>query len=145
MGRFDGRDGPLRVRYEPTSVKDLLVEMKDTAELLIDLSYSAVLHGSPTIAHEVVELEHRMDVLQMRARMSLMLAARSPDEAETLAPVLGVVGAADKISDAAGDIAKIVTEEIGLPDAMRGGALTEGVETLVRGTVSADSAYAGGR
>jgi uncharacterized protein with PhoU and TrkA domain len=142
MGRFDERDGPLTVRYEPATVKDLLVEMKDTAELLIDLSYSAVLHGSPTIAHEVVELEHRMDVLQMRARMSLMLAARSPDEAETLAPVLGVVGAADKISDAAGDIAQIVTEEIGLPDAMRG-ALTEGVETLVRGTVSADSGYAG--
>ena len=142
MGGFDRRDGPLRVRYEPTSVKDLLVEMKDTAELLIDLSYSAVLHGSPTIAHEVVELEHRMDVLQMRAGMSLMLAAPSPDEAETLAPVLGVVGAADKISDAAGDIAKIVTEEIGLPDAMRG-ALTEGVETLVRATVSPDSAYAG--
>jgi uncharacterized protein with PhoU and TrkA domain len=142
MGRFDGRDGPLRVRYEPTSVKDLLVEMKDTAELLIDLSYSAVLHGSPRIAEEVVELEHRMDVLQMRARMSLMLAARSPDEAETLAPVLGVVGAADKISDAAGDIAKIVIEEIGLPDAMRG-ALTEGVETLVRGTVSPESEYAG--
>jgi len=142
MGRFDERESPLSVRYEPASVKDLLVEMKDTAELLIDLSYSAVLHGSPTVAHEVVELEHRMDVLQMRARMSLMLAARSPDEAETLAPVLGVVGAADKISDAAGDIAKIVTEEIGLPDAMRG-ALTEGVETLVRGTVAADSSYAG--
>ncbi|MFC7323864.1 potassium channel family protein [Halorubrum rutilum] len=142
MGRFDRRESPLSVTYEPTSVKDLLVEMKDTAELLIDLSYSAVLHGSPTVAEEVVELEHRMDVLQMRARMSLMLAARSPDEAETLAPVLGVVGAADKISDAAGDIAKIVTEEIGLPDAMRG-ALTEGVETLVRGTVAPDSAYAG--
>jgi len=142
MGRFDERESPLSVRYEPASVKDLLVEMKDTAELLIDLSYSAVLHGSPTVAHEVVELEHRMDVLQMRARMSLMLAARSPDEAETLAPVLGVVGAADKISDARRDIAKIVTEEIGLPDAMRG-ALTEGVETLVRGTVAADSSYAG--
>ena len=142
MGRFDRRESPLTVRYEPASVKDLLVEMKDTAELLIDLSYSAILHGSPTIAHEVVELEHRMDVLQMRARMSLMLAARNPDEAKRLAPVLGVVGAADKISDAAGDIAKIVTEEIGLPDAMRG-ALTEGVETLVRGTVSEDSGYAG--
>ncbi|MFW6000064.1 MAG: potassium channel family protein, partial [Halorubrum sp.] len=130
------------VRYEPTSVKDLLVEMKDTSELLIDLSYSAILHGSPTVAHEVVELEHRMDVLQMRARMSLMLAARNPNEAETLAPVLGVIAAADKIADAAGDIAKIVTEEIGLPDAMRG-ALSAGVETLVRGTVAADSAYAG--
>ncbi|GAA0722144.1 uncharacterized protein with PhoU and TrkA domain [Halorubrum trapanicum] len=138
MGRFDERT----VRYEPTSVKDLLVEMKDTAELLIDLSYSAVLHGSPTVAHEVVELEHRMDVLQMRARMSLMLAARNPNEAETLAPVLGVIAAADKVADAAGDIAKIVTEEIGLPDAMRG-ALSAGVETLIRGTVAADSAYAG--
>ena len=138
MGRFDERT----VRYEPTSVKDLLVEMKDTAELLIDLSYSAVLHGSPTVAHEVVKLEHRMDALQMRARMSLMLAARNPNEAETLAPVLGVIAAADKVADAAGDIAKIVTEEIGLPDAMRG-ALSAGVETLVRGTVAADSAYAG--
>ncbi|ELZ35655.1 potassium channel family protein [Halorubrum tebenquichense] len=138
MRRADERT----VRYEPTSVKDLLVEMKDTAELLIDLSYSAVLHGSPTVAHEVVELEHRMDALQMQARMSLMLAARNPNEAETLAPVLGVIAAADKVADAAGDIAKIVTEEIGLPDAMRG-ALSAGVETLVRGTVSADSAYAG--
>ncbi|VTT88336.1 Potassium channel protein [Halorubrum sp. DM2] len=138
MRRADERT----VRYEPTSVKDLLVEMKDTAELLIDLSYSAVLHNSPTVAHEVVELEHRMDVLQMRARMSLMLAARNPSEAETLAPVLGVIAAADKVADAAGDIAKIVTEEIGLPDAMRG-ALSAGVETLVRGTVVADSAYAG--
>jgi uncharacterized protein with PhoU and TrkA domain len=138
MGRFDGRE----VRYEPTSVKDLLVEMKDTAELLIDLSYSAVLHGSPTVAREVVELEHRMDVLQLRARMSLMLAARSPSEAETLAPVLGVVGAAETVADAAGDIAQIVSEEIGIPEAMRG-ALSEAVETLVRGTVAADSPYAG--
>ena len=142
MGRFEGRDPPQTVEYEPASVKDLLVEMKDTAELLIDLSYSAVLHGSPTVAHEVIELENKMDVLQMRARMSLMLAARNPNEAEKLAPVLGVVAAADKVSDAAGDIAKIVLEEIGLPDAMRG-ALSEGVETLIRGTVDADSGYAG--
>ncbi len=142
MGRFEGRGPPEPVEYEPASVKDLLVEMKDTAELLIDLSYSAVLHGSPTVAEEVLALENRMDVLQMRARMSLMLAARNPKEAETLAPVLGVVAAADKISDAAGDIAKIVIEEIGLPDAMRG-ALSEGVETLIRGTVDASSAYEG--
>ncbi|PSQ57468.1 potassium channel protein [Halobacteriales archaeon SW_8_68_21] len=138
MRRADERT----VRYEPTSVKDLLVEMKDAAELLIDLSYSAVLHASPTVAHEVVELEHRMDALQMQARMSLMLAARNPNEAETLAPVLGVIAAANEVADAAGDIAQIVTEEIGLPDAMRG-ALSTGVETLVRGSVSADSAYAG--
>ena len=34
------------VEYEPRSVKEVLAEMKDTAELLIDLSFSAVLHGA---------------------------------------------------------------------------------------------------
>jgi len=130
------------VAYEPVSVKDVLVEMKDTAELLIDLSYSAVLHRNTGLAGEVLQLEERMDVLEMRARMSLLMAARSPDDAERLAPVLSIVAAADQISDAAGDIAKIVLEDIRIPEAMRM-ALPDAVETLVRGVVSTTSAYAG--
>ena len=130
------------VKYEPVSVKDVLVEMKDTAELLIDLSYSAVLHRNEALAEEVLRLEEQMDVLEMRARMSLLMAARSPDDAERLAPVLGIVAAADQISDAAGDISKIILEEIGLPEAMRT-ALPDAVETLVRGVVASDSPYAG--
>jgi len=130
------------VAYEPVSVKDVLSEMKDTAELLIDLSYSAVLSGSDELAEEVLALEERMDVLQLQARMSLLMAARSPDDAEQLAPVLGVVGAAEKIADAAGDIAKIVLEDIGLPDAMRA-AIPAATEALVRAPVVDDSEYAG--
>jgi uncharacterized protein with PhoU and TrkA domain len=130
------------VEYEPVSVKTVLAEMKDTAELLIDLAYSAVLHGSEELAMEVLELEEKMDILQVRARMSLLLAARSPEDAEALAPVLGVVGAAEKISDAAGDIAKVVLEEIGLPDEIRA-ALPEAVETVARAEVAATSSYAG--
>ena len=129
------------VEYEPVSVKELLAEMKDTAELLIDLSYSAVLLGSDEVAEEVLELEAKMDVLQLRARMGLLMAARNPEDAEALAPVLGVVGAAEKVSDAAGDIAKIVLEDIGLPDAMRA-ALPEAVETVVRAVVVPDSPFA---
>ncbi|WP_254823506.1 potassium channel family protein [Haloglomus halophilum] len=131
----------MAVEYEPVSVKEVLAEMKDTAELLIDLSYSAVLLGSTEVAHEVLELEERMDVLQMQARMSLLMAARNPEDAEALAPVLGVVGAAEKISDAAGDIAKVVVEEVGLPDSMRT-ALPEAVEALVPVGVAADSPLA---
>jgi uncharacterized protein with PhoU and TrkA domain len=130
------------VGYEPVSVKAVLAEMKDTAELLIDLSYSAVLLDSQEVAAEVLELEEQMDVLQLRARMSLLMAARSPDDAESLAPVLGVVGAAEKISDAAGDIAKVVLEEVGLPAELRG-ALPETVETLVRAELVDDSPLAG--
>lgn len=130
------------VEYEPVNVKDVLIEMKDTAELLIDLSYSAVLHQSDEIAAEVLRLEHQMDVLELRAQMGLLMAARSPSDAERLAPVLGIVTAADQISDAAGDIAKIVLEDIGLPEAMRA-ALPDAVESLLRGEVAADSAFAG--
>jgi len=133
---------PSEVEYQPVSVKAVLAEMKDTAELLIDLSYSAVLLGSDEVAAEVLELEEQMDVLQLRARMSLLLAARSTEDAEALAPVLGMVGAAEKISDAAGDIAKVVLEDIGLPDAMRA-TLPEAVETIVRATISDDSPLAG--
>jgi uncharacterized protein with PhoU and TrkA domain len=131
---------PGDVEYEPVSVKAVLVEMKDTAELLIDLAYSAVLHGSDEVAEEVLELEERMDLLQLQARMSVLLAARSPEDAEGLAPVLGVVGATEKISDAAGDIAKVVLEDIGVPESMRT-AIPAAVETVVRGQVAADSDY----
>ena len=130
------------IDYEPVSVKDVLVEMKDTSELLIDLAYSAVLHQSDAVAQEVLALEEKMGVLQMRARMSLLMAARNPRDTERLAPVLGVVAGAEKIGDAAGDIAKIVLEEMGLPDAMRA-AIPEAVEMLVRGTVDPSSEYAG--
>ncbi|QCC48489.1 potassium channel family protein [Halobellus limi] len=133
---------PRDVEYEPVSVKEVLAEMKDTAELLIDLSYSAVLNGSDEIAREVLELEGRMDILQLQGRMSLLMAARSPEDAEQLAPVLGVMGAAEKISNAAGDIAKIVLEDIGMPDAIRT-ALPEAVEVLVRAAVDEGSPYAG--
>jgi uncharacterized protein with PhoU and TrkA domain len=130
------------VEYRPVSVVEVLAEMKDTSELLVDLAYSSVLLENRAVAEEVVALEERMDVLQLRARMSLLMAARSPEDAEALAPVLGVVGAAEKISDAAGDIAKVVLDEVGLPEAMRA-ALPEAVETLVRARVAPDAPLAG--
>jgi uncharacterized protein with PhoU and TrkA domain len=136
---MSGEDG---VTYEPVSVKEVLGEMKDIAELLIDLSYSSVLFESPELAEEVLELESEMDVLQLRAWMSLVMAGRNPEEAEQLAPIFGIVGAAEKISDAAGDIAKVVLEEVGLPPALAA-SLPTAVETLARATVAADAGYVG--
>jgi uncharacterized protein with PhoU and TrkA domain len=135
-------DEDATVEYEPVSVKELLGEMKDIAELLIDLSYSSVLFESEALAAEVLELESEMDVLQLRARMSLVMAGRGPEEAEGLAPIFGIVGAAEKISDAAGDIAKVVLEDIRVPPALYA-SLPAAVETLARAGVDPDSAYAG--
>jgi uncharacterized protein with PhoU and TrkA domain len=136
---MSGEDG---VEYEPVSVKEVLGKMKDIAELLIDLSYSSVLYESPALAEEVLALESEMDVLQLRAWMSLVMAGRSPDEAEQLAPIFGIVGAAEKVSDAAGDIAKVVLEEVELPPALPA-SLPRAVETLARATVTAEADYVG--
>ena len=131
---------PGDVEYEPVSVKLVLAEMKDTSELIIDLAYSAVLHGSEELAEEVLELEAHMDILQLRARMGLLLAARTPEDAEALAPVLGVVGAAEKISNAAGEIAHAVLSESGIPDEIKG-ALPEAIETIARAEVHKKSPF----
>lgn len=140
MAPFDG--GTQSVEYRPVGVKDLLVEMKNSSEVIVDLAYSALLHNSDELAEEVLELESKMDVLQMQARMNLLMAARKTSDAKQLAPVLGIVGAAEKISDAAGEIAGVVLGEKELPGAIRT-ALPEAMEVLARAPVAANSAYEG--
>ncbi len=108
-----------KIKYKPISVRDLLVEMKDLSELMIDLAYSAALFHSRPLAEEVMEMERRVDNLAYLLDMSAMIAARDAKDAEALVAVAVVAGAADKISDAAGDIAGIVLEDIGIHPLVR--------------------------
>ena len=108
-----------KIEYKPISVRDLLVEMKDLSELMIDLAYSAALFNSRPLAEEVIEMEGRVDNLAYLLDMSAMLAARDAEDAESLVAVSVVAGAADKISDAAADIASIVLKEIGIHPIVR--------------------------
>lgn len=97
------------LEYKPTTVKELLTEMKDISELIIDLAYSAVLLDSDDIAEEVRFLDVRMDKLNYDIRMMAMLAARTKEDAEKLAGILQVAEAAETISNVAGDIANLLT------------------------------------
>jgi len=103
-----------KIRYKPVPVRELLIEMKDLSELMIDLAYSAALFNSQPLAEEVIELEKRVDTLAYLLDMSAMLAARDAKDAESLVGVSVVATAADKISDAAADIAAIVLRGIGV-------------------------------
>ena len=96
------------IEYEPTSVKDLLTEMKDISELIIDLAYSAVLFDNEEIAEEVKYLDVRMDKLNYDIRMMAMMATRTKEDAEQLDGILQVAEAAESISNAAGDIANLL-------------------------------------
>lgn len=100
-------------------VRNLLIKMKDISELMIDLAYSAALFHSRELAEEVLELEKRVDTLAYILEMNAMLAARDAEDAETLVGVYTVAAAANKISDAAADIAGIVLQEIGVHPIVR--------------------------
>jgi uncharacterized protein with PhoU and TrkA domain len=97
------------LEYEPTPVKELLTEMKDISELIIDLAYSAVLFDNEDMAEEVKFLDVRMDKLNYDIRMMAMMAARTKEDAEELAGILQVAEAAESISNAAGDIVKLLS------------------------------------
>jgi len=99
------------LEYEPTTVKELLTEMKDISELIIDLAYSAVLFDNEEIAEEVKYLDVRMDKLNYDIRMMAMMAARTKEDAEQLAGILQVAEAAESISNAAGDIVLMLKDK----------------------------------
>jgi uncharacterized protein with PhoU and TrkA domain len=104
---------------QPRNVKELLVEAKDASELMVDLAYAAVFFNDHDLAEMVEELEERMDGYLRRLQEISMLAARSPEDAEAMAGVLGIAGSIEKIGDAAADIARVVQVNLGIPDELR--------------------------
>ena len=104
---------------QPKNVKDLLVESKDAAELMVDLAYAAVFFDEEKLAREVERLEERMGDNLRRLRIMAMLAARSPEDAEGMAGVLWIADAIEQIGDAASDIGRVVGARLGIPDALR--------------------------
>ena len=101
------------------TVKDLFVEAKDVAEVMVDLAYAAVFFGDDRIAQAVIDLEETMgnDIGQLRE--IAILAARSPEDAESMSGVLAVASAMEKIGDAAEDIARVVLKDLGVPSQLR--------------------------
>ncbi len=133
-----------KIKYKPVPVRDLLIEMKDLSELMIDLAYSAVLFNSRPLAEEVMELEERVDTLTYLLDMSAMVAVRDAKDAESLVGVTVVASAADKISDAAADMATIVLLEIGIHPIVRE-AFEKVEERLTRVEIKVDSVLVGQR
>ena len=103
---------------KPRNLKEMLSEAKDTSELMIDLGYAAVYFSDVAMAEEVYELETRLSDLVHEMRAICVLAARSPRDADAMASVLQVVGAIERLGNAAVDIGRIVTHRLGIPRAL---------------------------
>lgn len=132
MPRFE------KIEYKPVPVRELLLEMKNLSQLMIDLAYSAALYNDKDLAEDVLGLENRVDNLAYLLDMEIMIAARDAKDAEALIGVSIVAASTDKISDAAADIAAIVTRNIGVHPIV--GEIFEKVqERLIKVTVKPNS------
>lgn len=125
------------------TVKDLLVEIKDTSELMIDLAYSAVFFDNDDIAEEVISLEKNMVEYLKEIRVVSILSVRRVDEAESVSSILQIANAAQKIGNAAGDIAMLVIKDYKLPKEMVNSIIVNSEETVTKAQVTRESEIAG--
>jgi len=95
------------VKYEAISARELLTEMKTISELMIDLAYSALLFSDKELGHWVLELESEVDRLGYQLFMTLSMSVRGKEDAELSLGLFRVCVAANRISDAAADMASL--------------------------------------
>ncbi len=105
---------------------------------MIDLAYSSALYNDKDLAEDVLALERRVDNLSYLLDMEVMVAARDSKDAEQLIGVSTMAASTDKISDAAADIAAIVTRNIGI-NPIVGFIFEKAEERLMKVTVKPNS------
>ncbi len=124
------------------TVKDLLVDIKNTSELIVDLAYSALLFDCEDIAEEVLDLESKIFNLLRELRVMAILSARRIDEAELVSGILQVANASHSIGNAAGDIATLVLRGFKLPKEIVNTLILELEETVAKAVVSEEAEIA---
>lgn len=94
-------------------VDAMLLEMKDTSELMVDLAYTALLFDSKEIAHAVYDLEDRLDGLQHEIQRASVERVRTGGMTPDRALVMMRLGqATEVVADSAQEIANVVLRDI---------------------------------
>src|SRR5437588_8346921 len=83
---------------------DILVEMKNSAEVAVGLAYSSLLFNDPALAAEVGTLEARSDILHDEMESWVLKAAPEARETDELRGLLRLAYASEQIFDAARDM-----------------------------------------
>lgn len=108
---------------------------------MVDLAYSSVLFNDRELADEVIELEKKVDDLKTLLLMNTAIVVRDADDAEAMAGIIRMAAVADRISDASGEIARIILLDLGVDSSILEG-LTKTQERLVRTTIIPESVLA---
>ncbi len=87
---------------------DILVEMKNSAEVAVGLAYSSLLFAEPALAAEVTTLEGRSDQLQDELESWVLRAAPEARNSDELRGLIRLAYASERIFDAARSMTSLV-------------------------------------
>jgi uncharacterized protein with PhoU and TrkA domain len=121
---------------------DILVEMKNSAEVAVGLAYSALLFKDTALAAEVATLESRSDILHDELESWVLKAAPEARRTDDLRGLLRLGYASEVIFDAARDMTWLVEEGEPLHPVIQM-ALAETEEVATETVVEPDSRAAG--
>jgi len=126
---------------ESKRIEQMLIELKDTSELMVDLAYSSLLCQSKDIADRVIEMEEAVDKLHTEFELTVLESDEKKPSKEKLALIrLGL--AAETIADAAAMVADIVRKGV-KPHPIFKMVLDESEETVLSTTVAGNSVLIG--
>lgn len=128
--------------YAFDKVIDMLVELKDTSELMMDLAYSSILFNSRELAQEVQMLEERMDNLHTEFELLVLARCIQPEESKHFLGLIRLGVVTEKIADAAAQIADVVLRGL-KPHPVLKLAIEEAEETVTLVHVSEKSSLVG--
>ena len=121
---------------------DMLVELKDTSELMMDLAYSSILYNSKELAQEVQMLEERMDNLHTEFELLVLARCIKPSESKNYLGLIRLGVVTEKIADAAAQISAVVMRGLE-PHPVLKLAIQEAAETVTHAHVSKTSTLVG--
>ncbi len=119
-------------------IVDMLVELKDTSEIMLDLAYSSILLNSKELAEEVQALEEHVDKLHTDFELLVLSRCISLKESKNFLGLIRLGVVTENIADAAAQIAEVVLRGI-KPHPVLALAIEEAEETVVHVQISKES------
>ncbi len=97
----------------------MLIQMKDTSELLIKLAYTALLTNNKEIAEDIFELEEKFDSFHTNFELGVLRLELEEGEEKRRLGLIRIGVAAENLADAAAQMAEIVLRGVDVHPIMR--------------------------
>src|SRR3990167_1359620 len=121
---------------------DLVVELKDLAEIAVNLAYSSLLFQDKALAVEVSGMEQQIDNMQRELEKWVLTTAKEYPRPENLRGLIQLARASEAIVDAARGMTSLIEKEKPLHPVITV-ALQETLEVVMQEMIGAGSRIAG--